>query len=232
MSFRLESGVGWTSPVRPNERRTLDFWFLGFLHLQMMIEPWYWPLKHSNQIGDIGWRDMSSQLASLLKFFNLQYKDLTFFKSGLSRAATPSGVPLLKREAVSAFAKSRGLLLRQMTKSYFETPSGDVRVVCTFSSRYEGKGKRKYWFGYSKIWDRWLEGSSESFLLLGCKDSRLCFALPLDFIRAQLPNLWSTGTGKSRYWHLDIVDRDEDKNLLYVPRLKKAVALSGFAFTF
>jgi hypothetical protein len=184
------------------------------------------------QIGDAGWRDMTTQLASLLKLFELQFAELTFLEGGTIQKVAPSDVPLLKREAVSAFARARNLSLRQMTKSYFEAPSGGMRVVCTFSSRYEGKGKRKYWFGYHKIWDRWLEGSSEGFLLLGCKDTRLCFALPLSFVRAQLPNLRSTGTGKDQYWHLDIVDVSGRKNLLDVPKLRKAVAISEYAFTF
>ena len=141
-------------------------------------------------------------------------------------------MPLLKREAVSAFAKGKGTTLQQITKSYFEDSSGALRVVCTFSSRYEGKGKRKYWFGYHEIWNRWLEGSRDGFLLLGCADTRTCFALPLRFVRAQLPNLRSTGIGKDQYWHLDLVDVATKTNLLDIPRIKQAATLSEFAFKF
>jgi hypothetical protein len=190
------------------------------------------PEALKSQIGDKGWKDITTQLTSLLKLFEFQFGGFTFLGGGTFQKTAPSDVPLLKREAVSAFAKTNGLSLRQMTKSYFEAPSGGTRVVCTFSSRYEGKGKRKYWFGYHKTWDRWLEGSSEGFLLLGCKDARLCFALPQNFVRAQLPNLRSTGTGKDQYWHLDIVDVGGKKNLLDVPRLREVIALSEFAFAF
>lgn len=189
------------------------------------------PQELKDEVGE-GWSDLTTRLTSLLGLFGLQFGDLNFLKGIASGTYIPSDVPLLKREAVSAFAKSKSLSLRQMTKSYFETASGGVRVVCTFSSRYEKKGKRKYWYGYHKIWDRWLEGASEGFLLLGCRDSRLCFALPLDFVRAQLSSLRSTGTGKDQYWHLDIVDVNGEHNLLDVPRLGTAIAITKFSFTF
>ncbi|MET4800050.1 hypothetical protein [Bradyrhizobium sp. LB11.1] len=185
-----------------------------------------------DQVGASGWRNMTTQLALLLKQFGLQFAEVTFLERGTSQRSAPSNVPLLKREAASAFARAREVTLQQMTKSYFEAPSGEMRVVCTFSSRYENKGKRKYWFGYHKIWDRWLEGSREGFLLLGCKDSRRCFALPLSFVQTQLPNLRFTGTGKDQYWHLDIVDVGNEKNLLDVPRLQKTIELSRYSFVF
>jgi hypothetical protein len=133
---------------------------------------------------------------------------------------------------VSAFASQRSVVLRQLTKSYFEDASGSFRVVCTFSSRYENKGKRRYWFGFHEIWNGWLEGSKDGYLLLGCMDVRVCFALPLSFVRAQLPNLRSTGAGKDRYWHIDLVDIGGGKNLLDVPRLRQAISLSEFLIKF
>jgi hypothetical protein len=190
------------------------------------------PEELKSQIRDEDWRSMTEQLASLLKFFDLRFAGLIFQKHSALRNISNSNVPLLKREAVSAFAKGKGTTLQQITKSYFEDSSGALRVVCTFSSRYEGKGKRKYWFGYHEIWNRWLEGSRDGFLLLGCADTRTCFALPLRFVRAQLPNLRSTGIGKDQYWHLDLVDVATKTNLLDIPRIKQAATLSEFAFKF
>jgi len=77
-----------------------------------------------------------------------------------------------------------------------------------------------------------LEGSKESFLLLGCVDTRMFFALPLRFIRSQLPHLRTTGTGKDKYWHIDIVDLASKKNLLDLPRLRQAVTLAEFTHRF
>jgi len=121
-------------------------------------------------------RAFRAQLTSTLKYFGLRFGELRFFRNAdLGNISLTSliGVQQLKREATSSFARARGSNLRQITKSYFEDPSGVLRVVCTFSSRYEGKGKRKYWFGYHETWDRWLEESEESFLLLGCVDTRM-----------------------------------------------------------
>jgi hypothetical protein len=178
------------------------------------------------------WRELTKQLGSYLKTFELTFDKLAAFDTKDLRAGLLSNVLILKREATSAFAQQRGTTLQQLTNSYFEDRTGSLRVVCTFSSRYERKGKRKYWFGYHETWNTWLEGARESFLILGCIDTRICFALPLQFIRTQLPHLRSTGTGKDKYWHIDIVDLPNQPNLLDIPRLAQALKLSDFSFTF
>jgi hypothetical protein len=190
------------------------------------------PEELRSEIGDADWRKIVDQLTSLFKAFNLTFSEFAFMRGTQLLPAKQSNVPLLKRDAAYTFAKNRGVVLRQLTKSYFEDASGALRVVCTFSSRYEGKGKRKYWFGFHEIWNRWLEGSKDGFLLLGCMDSRTCFALPLGYVREHLPNLRSTGTGKNQYWHIDLVDVGGGKNLLDVPRLRQAIPLSKFLFKF
>jgi len=193
------------------------------------------PEELEHWLDEATWNQMRANLASTLKSFGLKFADLRFFgNAGLGNISLTSliSVQQLKRETSSSFARTKSLNLRQITKSYFEDPAGALRVVCTFSSRYEGKGKRKYWFGYHETWDRWLEGSKESFLLLGCIDTRMFFALPLRFIRSQLPHLRTTGTGKDKYWHIDIVDLASKKNLLDLPRLRQAVTLAEFTHRF
>ncbi|WP_424627674.1 hypothetical protein [Bradyrhizobium sp. SYSU BS000235] len=183
-------------------------------------------------ISAASWRRTAEQLEAFLRHFGLKFAEFSFVYREASKATAQSNVSSLKRDAVAVFAKERSTILRQLTRSYFEDPSGALRVVCTFSSRYEGKGKRKYWFGYHEIWNQWLEGAKDGFILLGCADKRICFALPLPFIRAHLSNLRYTGSGKDKYWHLDIVDLPGKTNLLDIPRLHQGIDLSKFLFRF
>jgi hypothetical protein len=176
------------------------------------------------------WSSLTRQFTRLLNRFDLRFDGFTYVNK--LRAEGPSNVPQLKRDAVSAFGSIKRVQLRQYSKSYFEDEFGSMRVVCTLSSRYEDKGKRKYWYGFHETWNRWLEGSKDGYLLLGCMDTRICFALPLNFVRAQLPNLRSTGSGKDQYWHMDLVDVAGKTNLLDIPRLHQSISLSDFRFQF
>jgi hypothetical protein len=183
-------------------------------------------------IGESQLMSVRQRLEEFLRGFDLKFAGFSFVEAAIFESEIRSDIPLLKRNAVSAFASKQGVVLHQLSRSYFEDSAGQLRAVCTFSSRYENKGKRKYWFGFHQIWNQWLDGSKDSFLLLGCADQRICFALPLSFIREQLPHLRSTGVGKDRYWHIDLVDISGERNLLDVPRLRTAIPLSNFILHF
>lgn len=190
------------------------------------------PEKLQTGLKGANWKTASEQLIKLLKDFDLKFSNFFILPEGPRGASTKTNVSALKRAAVSAFGLTKETFLHQLTKSYFEDSSGALRVVCTFSSRYNDKGKRKYWFGFHEIWNQWLEGSKDGFLILGCMDTRICYALPLSLVRSLLPRLRSTGNGKDKYWHLDIVDLKDRKNLLDVPRLKEELPLSKFSIEF
>ena len=177
-----------------------------------------------------GWSRLVDRFSSLLRDFELHLGDMAYVDdAGL--LVRPK-VLQLKREAVAAFGKAKGTSFHQVSKSYFESDTAGTRVVCTFSSRYEGKGKRKYWYGFHEIWNRWLDEAQTGYVLLGCLDARRCFALPLAFVRKQLPSLRSTGSGRDRYWHLDVVDIDGASDRLDIPGLRRSLPLSEFAFEF
>ena len=174
--------------------------------------------------------NLSELITGLLAGYNLKFEGFNYVD--VPKFGLPSGVPQLKREAVAAFGRSKAVTLRQLTKSYFEDEGGSIRAVCTFSTRYDGKGKRKYWFGFHETWNRWLEGAKDGYIIFGCMDVRLCFVFPLSFIREQLPHLRSTGFGRDKYWHIDIVDIDKKKNLLDIPKLRQAISISKYALEF
>ena len=137
----------------------------------------------------------------------------------------------LKLQAAQAFRKGKPFL-RPVSASYFENETGNFRIACTFSSRYDNKGKRKYWYGFHKTWDDWLEAAEDAYLVLGCLDRRVAFGLPIEIIRNILPSLRATGTGKDKYWHLDIVDINEEIDMLDLPRVSQRLNLQQYAFTY
>lgn len=126
-------------------------------------------------------------------------------------------VAFQKRRIAACFSNVLGLPLQQETKSYFSSGDGNARCVCTLSSRYDGSQKRKYWYGFHKIWDEWLEEVPSAYVLLGCRDTNVYYALPLSFMRHRLRFLRWTGRGRDRYWHLDLILGASDSLELAVP---------------
>lgn len=123
----------------------------------------------------------------------------------------------LKKAAVETFGDITRRHFVQKTKSFFSDDTSSARVVCTVSSRYNNKGKRKYWFGYHTEWIDYLEDAEIGHFLLVCKDRDIAFALPKALMTSLLPKLRFTDPGNGRYWHIDIVDTSQEADCLDIP---------------
>lgn len=141
--------------------------------------------------------------------------------------ATPSGKgewkfsdPVLrqaKRDAVVA-----ALEVRESVKLIVETVAkrrsadASMRAVVAISKRYEDRGAFPYWYAYHPDWDAYLADAERGFLLLGCMDRDVGYAIPREVLLPLLDALNTTiraDTGKS-HWHIHLVERNEGLALL------------------
>ena len=82
-----------------------------------------------------------------------------------------------RRCTMKKLARRERVDLRKVSKSLYRSYSGDLSAVCTFSKRYE-RTRARYWYGYSPDWKKFLSQSPRSFLVLGCIDREVAYAIP------------------------------------------------------
>ncbi|MNV01901.1 hypothetical protein D3C71_921190 [compost metagenome] len=122
-----------------------------------------------------------------------------------------------KRDAVVAGLEAReNLKLIVETVAKRRSAEGTVRAVIAISKRYEDRGAFPYWYAYHPDWDAYLAHAERGFLLLGCMDREVGYAIPRDVLLPLLDALNTTtraDTGKS-HWHIHLVERNEGLALL------------------
>lgn len=122
-----------------------------------------------------------------------------------------------KRDLVVAGLEAReNLNLIVETVAKRRSADGTVRAVVAISKRYEDRGAFPYWYAYHPDWDAYLAHAERGFLLLGCMDREVGYAIPRDVLLPLLDALNTTtraDTGKS-HWHIHLVDRNEGLALL------------------
>ena len=135
-----------------------------------------------------------------------------------------------RAEIMSSFANLKGLTLSMRSRALYWNFDKTIRVGCTVSKRY-GKGKRtSYWYAYHPRWDSFLGEGKSAYLLLGCMDLNVAFAIPIDVIRQRLDelNLTSRPHGKS-YWHLKIIEK-KSGFVLQMPKTGNHLLLGEYSF--
>ena len=126
-------------------------------------------------------------------------------KEKATRAFTDSQTLDAKRDSiVTAIGRREGTKLVKNTRATYWSADRQCRVACTISKRYEGGG---YWYAYHPKWDDFLSEAERGWLVLGCVDLDVAFALPREVIQEQLDYLHTTTTKNEppvTYWHIII----------------------------
>ena len=124
-----------------------------------------------------------------------------------------------RKHIIEQFALSKGKSLIKKTRATYWSPDRELRTVCTISKRYEREGQR-YWYAYHPKWDDFLKGADDTFVILGCMDLDIAFAIPRNILVENLPNFNVTEKpeGKS-YWHLAIAETEQNKYQLVLPKI-------------
>jgi hypothetical protein len=81
-----------------------------------------------------------------------------------------------------------------------------------------------YWYGFSPEWHQFLSQARISFLVLGCVDRDVAYAVPGSEIERILGDIHRTG---ERHWHL-LLGENESGSLDLILRNGARVALNKF----
>ena len=134
-------------------------------------------------------------------------------------ARTPSDRADLnaKREQIiRAMSEKLGDRLIKKSRAMFWSSDHSMRVACTISKRYDAG--HDYWYAFHPKWQSFLDEGKDAYFVLGCADLNRAFALPVDWLKALLPDLNITQTDRHMYWHIHLNTDAEGRVTLKVPR--------------
>jgi hypothetical protein len=96
------------------------------------------------------------------------------------------------------------------------------------SKRYTKRSSYPYWYAFHPEWKEFLQDGSDAYFVLGCMDSDIAFAIPLETIVENLDALNTTTTGKKTYWHVHLVERDNGGYAILLPHNETQLPLDEF----
>jgi hypothetical protein len=90
--------------------------------------------------------------------------------------------------------------------------------------RYQSSHAHPYWYSYYPKWDKFLCEGTESFLVLGCADLPLAFAVPYAVVQQNLSVLNRSANG---HWQMNVVETGRGYALL-LPGRAGTLQLTSF----
>lgn len=130
-----------------------------------------------------------------------------------------------RNEIFKALAtREKTILIAKSLATYWNSDH-TVRAVCTISKRYISR-HHPYWYAYHPRWQKFLDETPRSFVLFGCMDRQVAYALPASIMHQYLPSLRTTD---DKYWHVDLSDAADGHLALYLAITKEKVSLAPYA---
>src|SRR5271155_800275 len=83
---------------------------------------------------------------------------------------------------IEAFASREEINLIKRTRALYWDAGHTVRVACTISKRYTKRPGYLYWYAHHPAWEEFLAEGQKAFLVLGCMDLDMAFAVPWDVL--------------------------------------------------
>ena len=208
-SDELETGLKIRSVLTPMEYtrldRLVDVMFTTATDVESILLP---------GIGD-GLSADQSQQSQELSSRTWEFTDSTLLQK--------------KREIIiAAMSKHIRAPLVKKSRALYWSSDHSQRVACTISKKYTKGTSYPYWYAYHPQWDEFLTEAAEGYLVLGCMDLPIAFAIPKDEIRAVLEYLNTTTVERGTYWHLHIVEVKPNEYELLIPKGSKNLSLSRF----
>ena len=151
---------------------------------------------------------------------------------GVWRFTEASELQLKRHSLIQALASREQVALSADSVARYGDPSGNVRVVVAISKHHVDR-VLPYWYGYMPQWQTYLEGAARGYLLLGCMDRNVGFAIPRDVLTENLGALNNSPTkdGSIRHWHVHLVERSEGLALV-LPRIDQTLDLTPYLLRF
>lgn len=149
-------------------------------------------------------------------------------ESGKYEVTSSADLSAKRDRLLAALSVKLGTNFVKHSRALFQNASHDIRVAVTISKRYIKKGRPPYWYAYHPQWDVFLGEARQGFLMLGCMDRSTAYALPLKTIREQLGKLNITARDNKTYWHIKLLEGDNDSLLLHLPKIGGSLSLKGY----
>jgi len=124
------------------------------------------------------------------------------------------------REHINLIKRSRAL--------YWDA-GHTMRVACTISKRYAKRPGYPYWYGHRAAWEEFLAEGEKSFVVLGCMDLDVAFAVPWDAFHPILDSLSTTQKDEDFYWHIHLTELAPGEMAILIPKRDTGLSLRQYA---
>jgi hypothetical protein len=131
---------------------------------------------------------------------------------------------------ISALAHREEANLIKRTRATYWDAGHTVRVVCTISKRYTKRSSYPYWYAHHPAWEEFLAQGQKAFLVLGCMDLAVAFAVPWEALHPILDGLYTTQQEGSFYWHIHLTEPEPGALAILVPKRDAVLRLEDYAF--
>jgi hypothetical protein len=142
---------------------------------------------------------------------------------------TPSHVlQALRGKIVAAMASKLGVQLVAQKRALHRSADGKTRIACAVSKPYEGGAY--YWYAYHPAWKDFLAQGEAAFMVLGCVDRDVAYAVPVRVIDGALEWLHTTvPEGGKKYWHLVLEKAQDGQPVLSLPKKGERLSVAPYA---
>jgi hypothetical protein len=118
--------------------------------------------------------------------------------------------------------------LIKRTRALYWDAGHTVRVACTISKRYTKRGDYPYWYAHHPAWEDFLAEGGKAFLVLGCMDLPVAFAVPWDTPHSILDGLNITRKEDHFYWHIHLTESEPGELAILVPKRDSVLRLGQY----
>ena len=152
-------------------------------------------------------------------------------KNNYGQIPTPHELVEAKRkQAIEAFAKSKGKELVKQGRATFWSPDKQTRACCAVSKYYD-RDDNQYWYGFTANWDSFLAEGLDTYFVLSCMDRHEAYAIPYSWISANKENLNVTErAGEIAHWHFNLTTLEDGSLAINVSKIGTKAPLSPYSF--
>jgi hypothetical protein len=148
--------------------------------------------------------------------------------SGVWEFTDPALLQQKRADIIKTMSSLVGSALIKKSRALYWSSDHSKRLACTISKKYTKAGAYPYWYAFHPQWRAFLNGGDQGFLVLGCMDRLIAFAIPRDVIEGILPNLNTTKTARGKYWHIHLAQNSKGDLEILLPKADSTLPISSY----
>lgn len=130
---------------------------------------------------------------------------------------------------IDAIGHREDVNLIKRTRALYWDAGHKVRVACTISKRYTKRRGYPYWYAHHPAWEEFLAGGEKAFLVFGCMDLAVAFAVPWKTVHSILDGLNTTQKEDGFYWHIHLTEPEPGTLAILIPKRDTVLRLREYA---